>query len=66
MNIIVLDYSTGTINKIHGIPDNYSDFEIESVLNQEFHLSNCSWMRINDYNIYHYNYRNNKLIYEGV
>ena len=65
MDIAVLDYSTGTINKIHNIPDNFSDFEIESVLEQQFHMSNCSWMKINDDSIYHYRYNNSSLIYEG-
>ena len=42
MDIIVLDYSDSSVNKIHNIPDKLSSFEIEEILNKQFHLSNCA------------------------
>lgn len=65
MDVIVLDYSNGSVNKIHNIPDDLSSSKIEDILHKQFHLSNCSWMFTDDCNIYHYRYNNSDLIYEG-
>lgn len=65
MDVVVLDYSNSSVNKIHNIPDNFSSSEIEDILNKQFHLSNCYWMSTDDHNIYHYRYNNSDLIYEG-
>ena len=65
MDIIVLDYSNGSINKIHNIPDGFSSSKIEEILNKQFHLSNCAWMYTEDYDIYHYRYDGQDLIFEG-
>lgn len=65
MEIIVLDYSNSSLNKVYDIPDNYSNSQIENILEQTFHMSNCSWMVLEDPNTYHYRYeKNKKLIYE--
>lgn len=65
MNVIVLDYSNGSVNIVHDISDDLSSFEIEKILNKNFHLSNCSWMSTYDYNIYHCKYDGEELIFEG-
>ena len=64
MNIIVLDYSDCSVNIVHNIPDKLSSFEVEEILNKQFHLSNYSLMSADDYSIYHYIYNNNELIYD--
>ena len=65
MDIIVLDYSDCSVNIVHNIPDKLSSFEVEEILNKQFHLSNCSWMSADNYSVCHYRYNNNELIYEG-
>ena len=65
MDIIVLDYSDSSVNKIHNIPNDLSYSKIEDILHKQFHLSNCLWMFTDNCNIYHYRYDNNELIYEG-
>lgn len=41
MDIIVLDYSDRSVNKIHNIPKDLSYSKIEDILHKQFHLSNC-------------------------
>lgn len=66
MNIIVLDYTDGSINKVINLPDEISDPEVEEILKKEFNINNCAWMSYDDPSTYFYHYRDGKLIYEGI
>lgn len=66
MNVIVLDYTDGSINKVINLPDNLLDEEIEEILEKEFNMNDCSWMTYDDPSTYFYQFRDGKLIYEGV
>ena len=66
MNVIVLNYADGTINKVINLPDSISDLKIEEILEKEFNMNDCSWMTYDDPSTYFYQFRDGKLIYEGV
>lgn len=66
MNVIVLNYRDGTINKVINLPDTISDPEIEKILEEKFKMNDCSWMSYDDPSTYFYHFHNGKLIYEGI
>ena len=44
MDIIVLDYSDSSVNKIHNIPNDLSYSKIEDILHKRFHLSKLKYL----------------------
>lgn len=66
MNVIVLNYADGTINKVINLPDNLLDEEIEKILEEKFKMDDCSWMSYEDPYTYFYQYRDGKLVFDGA
>ena len=58
MNVIVLNYRDGTINKVINLPDNISDAKIEEILKEKFKMNDCSWMSYDDPSTYFYHFNN--------